>query len=110
MSMSQLINSTLEAGNNGTTESENSDDECLSDFTKLQSYMYELCVSKASVKENYPGKQSSDSEEGTGNIGNTHWCSCGKYKPMATHTESICCLDKHEIRKSSKVYFQLFLN
>ena len=58
--------------------------------------MYEPCVSKDSMKENCPGKASSDSEEDTCRIGNTLRCSCGNYKPMATHTESICDLDKYE--------------
>ena len=56
--------------------------------------------SKESVKENCPGKESSDSEEDTSKIRNTLWCSCGKYEPMATHAESICCLDKYEICES----------
>ena len=56
MSKSELINNASEDENNGTEESETSD---------LQSYMYEPCVSKVSVKENCPGKNSSDSEEGT---------------------------------------------
>ena len=34
-------------------------------------------------------------------------CSCGKYKPMATHAESICCLDKYEISES---YFKGILS
>ena len=62
--------------------------------------MYEPYVSKESVKENCPGKESSDSEEDTGRIGNTLWCFYGKNKPMATHAERTCCLDKYEIRGS----------
>ena len=58
MSKSELIKSVSENENNGTEESETSDDEYLSDFTKLQPYMYEPCVSKESVKENCPGKES----------------------------------------------------
>ena len=65
--------------------------------------MYEFCVSKESVKESCPGKESSDSEEHTSRIGNTLWCSWGKYKPMATHTKCICYLDKYEIRE---IYFK----
>ena len=57
-------------------------------------------------KENCPGKESSNSEEDTSRIGNTLWCFCGKYKPMATHAESVCCLDKHEICES---YFKSIL-
>ena len=56
MSKSEPINSALEDENNGTEESETLDDEYLSDFTKLQSYMYKPCVSKESVKENCLGK------------------------------------------------------
>ena len=41
MSKSELINSALKDENNGTEENETSDDEYLSDFTKLQTYMYE---------------------------------------------------------------------
>lgn len=55
---------------------------------------------KKSVKGNYPWKESSGSEEDTSKIGNTLWCSCGKYKTMATYAESICWLDKYEIRES----------
>ena len=43
---------------------------------------------------------SSDSEKDTSRIENILWSSCGKYKPMATHTESICYLDKYENCKS----------
>ena len=52
------------------------------------------------MKENCPEKESSKSEEDTSKIGNTLWCSSGKYKPMATHAESICCLDKYKTRQS----------
>ena len=41
MSKSELINNASEDKNNGTEESETSDDEYLSDFTKLQRYTYE---------------------------------------------------------------------
>ena len=67
--------------------------------------MYEPCVSKVPVRENCPGKESSDSE-GTSKIGNTLWCFCGKYKPMATHAENICCLKIYEIGES---YFKCIL-
>ena len=60
-------------------------------------------VFQKSPKENCPGKESSDSED-TSRIGNTLWCSCGKSKPIATHAESVCCLDKYEIRGS---YFKV---
>ena len=65
MSKSKLINSSPEDENNTTEESETSDDEYLSDFTKLQPYLYERCVSKESVKENCPGKELSDLQEDT---------------------------------------------
>ena len=58
-------------------------------------------------KENCPGEESSDSEEDTSRIGNTLWCFCSKYKPMATHGESVFCLDKYEIRES---YFKGILS
>ena len=88
-----------------TEESKISDDEYLPDFTKLQPYLYESCVSKESVKENCPGL--SDSEEDTSRIGNTlWWWSFRKYKPMVTHQESICCLDKYEIREG---YYSILL-
>ena len=90
MSKSEFINSASENEINGIEESGTSDDEYLSDFTKLQLHMYEPCVSKESVKENCPGKESSDSEEDTSRIGNTLWCSCSKYKPMTTNAESVC--------------------
>ena len=60
MSKSEFIKSAWEDENNGTEESETSDDEYLSDFTKLQSSMYEPCVSKEPVKESCSGKESSD--------------------------------------------------
>ena len=71
ISRSELINSILEDENNVTEESETSVNDYLSDFTKLQPYMCEPCVSKESVKENCSGKESSDLEEDTGRIGNT---------------------------------------
>ena len=97
MSKFELINSASEDENNGTEESETSNDNYLPDFTKLQPYMGEPCVSKESLKENCPRKESSDSEEDTRRIGNTLWYFCDKYKPMATHAESICRLDKYKI-------------
>ena len=70
--------------------------------------MYELCVSKESVKENCPGKEPSDlEEEDTSKIGNSLWFSCGRYKPMSTRAETICCLDKYEIREK---YFKGILS
>ena len=63
-----------------------------------------------SPKENCPGKESSGSEEDTSRIGNTLWCSCGQYKPMTTHAESVCCSDKYEfVKVNSKVYVNSFL-
>ena len=100
MSKSDLISSAFENENNETEKRETSDDEYLSDFTKLQPYMYKPCVLKTSVKENCPGKESLDSEEDTSKIGNTLLRFCGKYNPKDTHAESICCLDKYEIRES----------
>ena len=52
MSKSGLINSASEDENHGSEESETSLDEYLSDFTKLQLYIYKPCVSKESVTEN----------------------------------------------------------
>ena len=72
----------------------------MSDFAKLQQYMYEPYDSKKPVKGNHKGKEYSDSEEDTSRFGNTLWCSCGKFRPMATYAESICCLDKYEICES----------
>ena len=48
MSKPELINSASEDQNNGTEESETSDDEYLLDFTKLQPYTYlrTLCFKK----------------------------------------------------------------
>ena len=46
ISKSELINSASEDENNGTEESENSDDEYLSNFTKLQPYMYKPCFKR----------------------------------------------------------------
>ena len=90
MSKSELINSASEDENHETEESETSVDEYMSDFTKLQRYMYKPFVSREFVTENLQGKQSSDLEEDASRIGNTLWSSCGKYKPMAAHAESIC--------------------
>ena len=77
------------------------------DFTKPQLCMYKPCVSKESMKEKCPGKESSNSEEDTSRIVNTLWCFYGKYKPMATHAESICCMNKCGIRQS---YFKGILS
>ena len=57
MSQYELVNSALENENNGTEENETLDDEYLSDFTKLQPYMYKSCVSKQSVNKNLPRKR-----------------------------------------------------
>ena len=86
MSKSELINSASGDKNYGTEESETVD-EYLSEFTKLQPYMYE-----ESVTENCHGKESTDSEEEEASrIENTLWSSCDKYKPITSHAESICC-------------------
>ena len=61
--------------------------------------MPESCVSKESVTENCPGKESSNSEEDASRIGNALWSSCGKYKPMAAHAENICCENKYETNR-----------
>ena len=103
MSESEHINSASEDENNGTEESETSNDEYLLNLTKLQPYRQEPCVSKASLKEICPEKESSDSQQGISSTGNTLWCYCGKCKSKATHAESICCLDKEEILES---YFE----
>ena len=57
MSKSELINSALEDENNGFEESETSDDEFMPGLTSLQLYMFELCVSRESLKESCPGKK-----------------------------------------------------
>ena len=44
MSKCEVINSALEDDNNGTEESETSDDEYISDFTKLQPQIRKLGV------------------------------------------------------------------
>ena len=67
----KVINSASVDENIVTEESETSYDEYFSDYTKLQPYMYKPCISKASMKENYPGKEWSDSEEDTSRIENT---------------------------------------
>ena len=97
MSKSELINSASEVENNGTEETETSDDEYLPEVTKLHPYMYEPCASKESLKENSSGIESSDSQGDSSRIGNTLWCSCGKCKSKAPHAETICYLDKEEI-------------
>ena len=53
ISVFEFINSASESENNETGESEISDDECLSDFTKLQPCMYKSCVSKESVEKSH---------------------------------------------------------
>ena len=71
----EFTNSASENENSGTEESETSDHEYLSDFTKLQLCMNKPCVSKEVMKENCPGKESSDLEEDASRIGNTLWSS-----------------------------------
>ena len=61
--------------------------------------MCEPCVSKEPPKKLPRKRKSSDSEEDTSKVGNTFWCSRGKYKPM-TNAESNCGLDKCEIREN----------
>ena len=80
ISKSVLIKSASEDEDNGTEESETSDDEYWLDLTKLQPYMYKPCVSKESLKESCLGKESSDSEEDSSRIGNSLLCYCGKCK------------------------------
>ena len=92
MSNLELVISASEDENNGTEESQISDDEYFSNFARLQLCTYEPSVSEDSVKENCWGKESLDAEEDTSRIGNTLWCSCCKNKSMATHAESICFL------------------
>ena len=86
MSKFELKNSALENKNYGTE-----------DVKFLQSCNHTSMnpVFQKCLKENCAGKESSDSEEGTSRIGNAIWCSCGTYEPIATHTESICCLDNN---------------
>ena len=70
-------------------------------------YMYKPCVLEEFMKKtNCPRKEWSDSEEDTSRIGNTP---CGKYKPMATHAESICCLDKYQSYEMFFNYFYLVI-
>ena len=110
MSKSELINSVSEDENNGNVESETLDDEYFSDFTKLKLYIYKPCVSKESLKENCAGKEWSGWEEDNSRIGNTLYYFGGKYKPMSTHVEGICCLDKMKfVKVVSRVYFHSFL-
>ena len=69
-----------------------------------------LLLQKKSVKGNYPWKESSDSEI-TNKIGNTLWCSCGKYKSMATHAQSICyaaLINMKFVKVISNVYLLIF--
>ena len=54
MSKSELISIASEDKNNGTEESETSDDEYFSDFAKLQLLMSEPSVPNNSMKENCP--------------------------------------------------------
>ena len=105
--LSEFINSASENESNGTGESETSNNKYFSDFIKLQSYMYEPCVSSETVKENCLRKKWSDKEEDTSKVRNTLWCYCGKYKPMAAHAESACCYEKYEIDES---YFKGILS
>ena len=62
MPKSQLINSASEDENNGTNENETTD-EYLSDFTKLQLQIYEPVFQKSPWQKYCPGKESSGSEE-----------------------------------------------
>ena len=98
MSKSELKNGAPEDENNGTEENEISDDEYLSDFKKLQPYKYEPCVSKEFIRKllrkriiRFRGQMLSDV--------------LVIAKPVGTHAESVCCLDKYEIRGS---YFKVF--
>ena len=96
MPKAELINNVSEDENNRTEESKTSNDEYLSDFTKLQPRMNKPCVSKESVKENCPRKYLSDLLAGLEILSGV----LGKYKSMTTNAESICYLDKYEIRES----------
>ena len=57
MSKPELINSALEDENNGTEEIETSEDEHLSDFTKLQVYMLGTLCFKRVLERKLPRKR-----------------------------------------------------
>ena len=67
--------------------------------------MYEPYVSKESVKENYPGRESSDSEEHTSSIGNTFCCSL----EILMQNVFATCINMKLVKVISKVYFRSFL-
>ena len=104
MSRSELINSALEVKSNCSEESKTSDNEyfykCVHVWTWI--HVQTLCFRRVHEKKNCPRKEWSDSEEDTSRIGNIP---CGKYKPMATHAESICCLGKCQ---SYEIFFNYF--
>ena len=83
MPKSELKSSASEDENNVTEENEISDDEYLSDFTKLQPYEYKPCFGRAQ------NKTDQEKNHQIQKLGNTLGYSCGKSKPMATHPESI---------------------
>ena len=89
-------------------KSETSDNKYLPDFQNYNSTgtnpELQKSPSKKAAREkelSYArGKELSYSEEDSSRIGNTPWSFCGKYKPMTTNAEIICCLDEIEISDS----------
>ena len=100
----------MENENNGTEKSETSDDEYLLDLTKLQLYMYEPYVSKESLKESCPGKESSDLEEDRSRIGNilSGVLVVNANQRLLMQKVFAAWIKKKFLKVISKVYFHLF--
>ena len=103
---SEPIQNTSEDENNLTHENESLNDKFLHEFSKLHSYVYEPRISKASMKDAYLEKESSDPGKEKRRIESTLWFTCGKCWPIATHGESFCYQEK---RNSWKLFLSFIL-
>ena len=79
-----------------SSSSESSDNDSIPDIGLLKPYDHEL--RRTSFDEGSLSDDSStctDSE--TLRIGNTDWSLCGRFVPMETYTESLCCKETNKI-------------
>ena len=105
---SELINRAKGDENNGSEKSETSDGEYLSDFTKLQPYMYEPCVSKESLKKTAQEKNHqiqkkalAKLEKSCGTVNTNQW--------LLMQEALAAWINVKFVKVISKVYFNLFL-
>ena len=107
-SESELISRSKEDENNGSKKSETSDGEYLSDFTKMQPYMHEPCVSKEPLKRTVQEKNHQIQkkalvklEKSRGTVNTNQW--------LLMQEALAAWINVKFVKVISKVYFHLFL-